>query len=256
MVTLDEVLEPEQEVEVDKTGCMGKSDFTRAIKSIEKIKPTTAADGATWRIRININCIEDTIEISNSALMAGKSKFEDLFKSRFKRFLPYELTKKAEKGKRNPWKTFQLYLEENCTEVEPNESIEWTECEIILRNIAQLTWTDDSKAWVSKSKGRKLLLHKILKGETQEYYLLKSEDIVSIIKDLKLSLSMGRIGQAMNERRLKRLKNPACRISPDCVINPVWWFPENVLIDHGFNVYLQEKKSESAFISSTIKRGY
>ncbi len=244
MVSLDDfIATPEKEIEPDNTGCIDKTDFFTAIQKVEKIKPATGRDGAIWHIYMKVLDVEGVIMLSNSDLMAGKNKFEDLFKSRFKFFLPFEITRKAKKGETAPWKKFQLYIEQICEEIDPTESMEWAECDMLLESVAGLTWIDDPDKWANKTMYRNVLLRKDHEGIT--YYLLKSEDLAKIAKDLKLSTSIERIGTVMNQRGYKRAKNPTIKIM-GATKNP-WWFIASCLIEHGFLVYPQYGGSATDF---------
>ena len=122
-------IEPEKPEKPDTEGVIDSSDFLNSLTKIEKVKAVTAKDGATWIFTISILGKTERIIISNRDLMKGSWIFEDLFKSRFGFFLPWELTKKPKKGQPNMWKRFQSYIEQICVEIEPSESTEWAECE-------------------------------------------------------------------------------------------------------------------------------
>ncbi len=245
MNKLAEAFDFGEKEEIDNEGCMGVEDFLAAITKVEKIKPVSEGEGATWRIYMSVDDSTDMITISNKDLMAGKAKFEDLFKSRFKCFLPYEITKKPPKGKPSGWKIFQLALEKDCVEIEPTESIDWMEADILISAITELTCVDESKKadWASKERGRKTLLRKDHEGVF--YYLLKSADISSIIKELKLVTTIEKLGRAMDRREYKRKKNPDCRINSSKKVSCVWWFTESCMIEHGLN--LDEIKTINPF---------
>lgn len=236
MNALAEAFDLEEKEEIDNKGCMPVTTFLSAIIKVEKIKPVNEGEGATWRIHMSVDGSDDMITISNKDLMAGKAKFEDLFKSRFKCFLPYEITKKASKGKPSGWKVFQLELEQDCIEIEPIESIDWMESDILISAITELTCVGEGKKedWAGKERGKKTLLRKEHEGIV--YYLIKSADISAVIKELKLVTTIEKLGRTMDRREYKRKKNPDCRINSSKKVSCVWWFTETCMVEHGLNL--------------------
>jgi hypothetical protein len=170
-------------------------------------------------------------------------KFQSLFKSNFGAFLPQKLMKKPKSGA-DPWYQFLEHLESMCTEIEQTDTVEWAELNIFLGNVAQLKWVpeEDKETWADNKKSRKLLLRIIHKKTERIYYLLKPEDITTIIKDEKMATSLNYIGRHMDKHLLKRKDNPALRINTKKSVNPVWWFTETSLIEHGFEIEAQRKE--------------
>jgi hypothetical protein len=236
MVKTDAKLNPKefQEKEESEDGCLDINIFTKSMSKIEKIKGVTDSSPATWRFTFVIDGVEDILTISNRDLITGPMRFEDLFKSRFGFFLPCQLTKKPGKGKPNQWKKFQTLIEQIKIDVEPTESTEWLECDILLSQIASLPRTDDGEAWADKEKVNKTLFKKTLDGSSITYWCLKSNDVPMIVKDLKLSTSLADIVKTIITRKLRRKENATCRINPRLTVSSVWWFPEDVLISFGF----------------------
>jgi hypothetical protein len=217
----------------DSSGCIDKTIFSRSMISVEKIKPATGAGMATWRFKFSVLGKVASIEIPLNK-MGDFHIFQDLFKSNFGMYLPFELTRKAEKGAPSPWRKFNLYIEEICIEVEPVESQEWLECDLLVDQIAQnCKVTDDADFWADKSRSAKYAIRHEMDGIG--YYLVKSKDVSELAKDIKLTVTMEKLGSVMNSRGIKRPKNPAKKIGKT-VINPVWWFEENYLIDRGLNI--------------------
>ena len=52
--------------------------------------------------------------------------------------------------------------------------------------------------------------------------MLKSEDVVTIVKDEKMTTPLNKIGRNMDKHLLKRKDNPAIRINIKEVVNPAW----------------------------------
>lgn len=225
-------IEPEKPEKPDTEGVIDSSDFLNSLTKIEKVKAVTAKDGATWIFTISILGKTERIIISNRDLMKGSWIFEDLFKSRFGFFLPWELTQKPKKGQPNMWKRFQSYIEQICVEIEPTESTEWAECDMLLDVIAGFQVLEDGEAWADKNRAPNTLYKKEAKGRT--YYVLKSADILSLISEKRLTSTHMKIGDTMNQRGFKRKGNPACRVGKK-IVNPAWWFTEECLIEHGLN---------------------
>ena len=225
-------IEPEKPEKPDTEGVIDSSDFLNSLTKIEKVKAVTAKDGATWIFTISILGKTERIIISNRDLMKGSWIFEDLFKSRFGFFLPWELTQKPKKGQPNMWKRFQSYIEQICVEIEPTESTEWAECDMLLDVIAGFQVLEDGEAWADKNRAPNTLYKKEAKGRT--YYVLKSADMLSLISEKRLTSTHMKIGDTMNQRGFKRKGNPACRVGKK-IVNPAWWFTEECLIEHGLN---------------------
>ena len=225
-------IEPEKPEKPDTEGVIDSSDFLNSLTKIEKVKAVTAKDGATWIFTISILGKTERIIISNRDLMKGSWIFEDLFKSRFGFFLPWELTQKPKKGQPNMWKRFQSYIEQICVEIEPTESTEWAECDMLLDVIAGFQVLEDGEAWADKNRAPNTLYKKEAGGRT--YYVLKSADMLSLISEKRLTSTHMKIGDTMNQRGFKRKGNPACRVGKK-IVNPAWWFTEECLIEHGLN---------------------
>jgi len=226
-------LEPEKPEKPDTAGSIGSDVFTEALKKVEKVKAVTAKDGATWIFTILIFEKTECIIISNRDLMKGSWIFEDLFKSRFGFFLPWELTQKPKKGQPNMWKKFQCYIEQICTEIEPTESTEWAECDMLLDIIAGFQVIEDGEIWADKTHSQNTLYKKDSDGKT--YYVLKSADLLALITEKRLMTTHLKIGEAMNQRGFKRKGNPACR-AKKIIVNPAWWFTKECLIEHGMSL--------------------
>jgi hypothetical protein len=225
-------IEPEKPEKPDTEGVIDSSDFLNSLTKIEKVKAVTAKDGATWIFTISILGKTERIIISNRDLMKGSWIFEDLFKSRFGFFLPWELTQKPKKGQPNMWKRFQSYIEQICVEIEPTESTEWAECDMLLDVIAGFQVLEDGEVWADKNRAPNTLYKKEAEGRT--YYVLKSADMISLISEKRLTSTHMKIGETMNQRGFKRKGNPACRVGKK-IVNPAWWFTEECLIEHGLN---------------------
>jgi hypothetical protein len=225
-------IEPEKPEKPDTEGVIDSSEFLNSLTKIEKVKAVTAKDGATWIFTISILGKTERIIISNRDLMKGSWIFEDLFKSRFGFFLPWELTQKPKKGQPNMWKRFQSYIEQICVEIEPTESTEWAECDMLLDVIAGFQVLEDGEVWADKNRAPNTLYKKEAKGRT--YYVLKSADMLSLISEKRLTSTHMKIGDTMNQRGFKRKGNPACRVGKK-IVNPAWWFTEECLIEHGLN---------------------
>lgn len=211
------------------TGDIDADLFINAIDKIEKIRPSNAKTGAEWKFTMTVNGKTAVFQISNSAIMNSHSGFEDLFKSNFGMYLPYNLTRLPEPGEAKPWKKFMIYVEQFCEEVDPVESIEWIECDIVLEKIAGFKVITDGSAWLNKSKAKNTLLKKTI--GTITYYLLKPEDIQQLTKEMKISSTVATLGSVMNSRQLKRTGNPACRVGK--IVNPAWWFSEESMVERG-----------------------
>lgn len=194
--------------------------FQNAMKKVEKIRPANAKNGADWRFTFEVDGKVAVFQLQNKQIMYDKSAFEDLFKSHFGMYLPYELTRKPEKGETSPWKKFMRYIELDCEEIDPTESIEWIECDILLDRIAEFGRTTDGNLWIDKTRSKNALLEKTVGGKT--YYLLKPEDVQQLIKDLKLATSIEVLGSVMNTRGLKRVGNPKVRVGNQTP--RAWWF--------------------------------
>ena len=225
-------VEPEKPDKPDSAGCVEMDAFTNSIANVEKVKAVTAKDGATWTFTISILEKTERLIISNRDLMKGSWIFEDLFKSRFGFFLPWQLTQKPKKGQPNYWKRFQQYIEQICIEIEPTESTEWAECDMLLDFIAGFPVIEEGEIWADKTHSPNTLFKKEMEGKT--YYVLKSADILSLISEKRLTSTHMKIGETMNQRGFKRKGNPACRVGKK-VVNPAWWLTEECLIEHGLN---------------------
>ncbi len=225
-------IEPEKPEKPDTEGVIGSDAFLNSLTKVEKVKAITAKDGATWIFTISTLGKTERIIISNRDLMKGCRIFEDLFKSRFGFFLPWELTKKPKKGQPNMWKRFQHYIEQVCIEIEPTESTEWAECDMLLDVIAGFPIIENGEIWADKTHSPNTLYKK--EADEKTYYILKSTDILSLISEKRLTTTHLKIGEVMNQRGFKRKGNPACRIKKT-VVNPVWWFTEECLLEHGLN---------------------
>ena len=223
-------VEPEKHDEPDTSGCTGMNEFREAITKIEKVKAVTAKDGATWIFTISVLEKIERIIIPNRELMKGSWVFEDLFKSRFGFFLPWQLTQKPKKGQPNYWKRFQQYIEQICIEIDPTESTEWAECDMLLDIIAGFPVIEEGDIWADKTRSQNTLYKKDTEGKI--YYVLKSADMISLIAEKRLTSTLAKIGDTMNQRGFKRKGNVACRVKKT-VINPAWWFTEECLTEHG-----------------------
>lgn len=222
------ITEPEKAKKED-TGEIDANVFLAAIDKIEKIRPSNAKTGAEWKFTMKVNGKTAVFQLPNSSIMNSHGGFEDLFKSHFGMYLPHNLTRVAEPGETRPWKKFMIYVELICEEVDPVESIEWIECDIVLEKIAGFKVITDGNVWLNKSKSKNTLLKKTI--GTITYYLLKPEDIQQLVKELKISSSVETLGSVMNSRKLKRTGNPACRVGK--IVNPAWWFSEESMVERG-----------------------
>jgi hypothetical protein len=205
--------------------------------------PETRRDGAIWRLYLEFKGVKKIIEISDLDITNKRTKFQSLFKSNFGVFLPPKLMKKPKSGT-DPWYQFLEHLESICTEIEQTDTAEWAELNILLGNVAQLKWIheEEKELWADNKKSRKLLLRIINKITGKVYYLLKPEDITTIIKDEKLTTSINYLGRHLDKHLLKRKDNPAIRINTKRVVNPAWWFTEMSLVEHGFDIEAQRKE--------------
>lgn len=217
--------------------------FLEGIKKVEKMAPETRRDGAIWRLYLEYKGIKKIIEISDLDITTKKMKFQSIFKSNFGVFLPPKLMKKPKKGA-DPWYQFLEYLESICTEIEQTDTVEWAELNIFLGNVAQLKWVpeEEKELWADNKKSRKLLLRMMNKKTERIYYLLKPEDITTIIKDEKISTSISYLGRHLDKHLLKRKDNPAIRINNKKLVNPAWWFTEASLVVRGFEIETQRKE--------------
>jgi hypothetical protein len=166
-----------------------------------------------------------SFQLMNSQIVSTHVIFEDLFKSNFGFYLPYYLTKRPEKGEKSMWKKFMGYIEQICEEVEPVESIEWIEYDLVLDKITGFKVVTDVEIWANKTKAKNTLFKKEIGRET--YYLLKPDDMHQLVKDMKISSTVEKIGGVLNIRGFKRAKNPVCRLKVGIV--PAWWFTEDLL---------------------------
>lgn len=223
-------IEPEKPEKPDTAGTVDNDMFIKALTKVEKVKAVTAKDGATWIFTISVLEKIERIIISNRDLMKGYWIFEDLFKSRFGFFLPYQMTQKPKKGQPNYWKRFQQYIEQICIEIEPTESTEWAECDMLLDIIAGFPIIEEGEMWADKTRSQNTIYKKEVEGKI--YYILKSTDMISLIAEKRLTTTHLKIGETMNQRGFKRKGNPACRVKKK-VVNPAWWFTEECLIEHG-----------------------
>jgi hypothetical protein len=239
MINLDDLSERR---EADTTGCVTLKAFGESIVRVEKIKPPSEREGSVWRIHIKICDEYRVLGIANGDLMRGKTKFEDLFKSNFGFFLPYEITKKPGIGEQNPWVKFQMLLEQMAEVVEPVESVAWIDSEALLNSIASMDWTDDKQYWADKNKSKKLMLR--TEHEGRNWYLMKSGDVSSIVKEMKLTTFLNVIGDTLNGRRIKRHRNPTLRINATSTANP-WWFAESALMERGFSPEIQKTETKA-----------
>jgi hypothetical protein len=207
------------------------------------MSPETRRDSAIWRLYLEYKGVKKIIEITDLDITNRRTKFQSLFKSNFGAFLPPKLMKKPKKGA-DPWYAMLLYLESICTEIEQTDTAEWAELNIFLGNVAQLKWVpeEDIELWADNKKSRKLLLRIIHKKTEKVYYLLKSDDVLTIIKDEKITTSVNYLGRHMDKHFLKRRDNPAVRINSKRVVSSVWWFTEESLIERGFDVEAQRKE--------------
>jgi hypothetical protein len=223
------VAEPKKEPEED-TGEIDVRVFYSAIEKIEKIRPSNAKTGAEWKFTFKVDGKTAIFQLANNQIMHNPMVFEDLFKSNFGMYLPGKLTRKPEKGEVSPWKKFMRYIEQVCEEVDPVESIEWIECDILLERIAGFKMIIDGTVWINKTRSKNTLLKKTQGNST--YFLLKPEDIQQLAKDLKIGSTVETLGRVMNTRGLKRSGNPAVRIDKKNVLT-AWWFTEECLLERG-----------------------
>ncbi|MGE5465487.1 MAG: hypothetical protein ACM3QR_00255 [Syntrophothermus sp.] len=221
-------------------GCIDMGVFLDSIKKIEKIRGITDGTEATWRFELEMCDRKETIAIGNNKLMMGPSEFNNLFKSRFGFFLPSTLGGRNKESRLN-WIKFQVYIEQNCIEVDPIESTEWSECDLILDVIAKLPVLTEGLKWADKTRAKKTLMKK--EQETQTFYILKAGDVPTIVKEQGLLTKTTDIAKVMNRRGFKREKNPACRIDKRTVVNPAWWFTEEILKEHGLQEWEVEAES-------------
>ncbi len=218
---------PEEELELDLPL------FYRGIVKVEKLLGLTPSDGAVWRFEMFYRRTHGIIEIANEKLMMGPGMFNNLFKSRFGIFLPHDLTKKPEKGEPNLWIKFQLAIENVCTVVEPEESTEWIETDRLIENIAKFSITDDKKIWYDTTISDRCLL-KTEDSEGNRFYCAKSDCIASLMKDIGVKIPIGRVGDILNTRNLKKKGNPRIRVGDKR--ESAWWIAaeaiEHVLPSH------------------------
>jgi hypothetical protein len=223
------VITAPEKAKKEDTGEIDAEVFLTAINKIEKIRPSNAKTGAEWKFTMTVDGKTAVFQLPNSSIMNSHGGFEDLFKSNFGMYLPYNLTRLPEPGEAKPWKKFMIYVEKICEEVDPVESIEWIECDIVLERVAGLKVITDGNVWLNKSKAKNTLLKKTI--GTITYYLLKPEDIQQLTKELKISSTVETLGGVMNSRGLKRTGNPACRVGK--IVNPAWWFTEECMTERG-----------------------
>jgi hypothetical protein len=165
-----------------------------------------------------------TIEIANDKLMMGPGMFNNLFKSRFGIFLPYELTKKPEKGEPNLWIKFQLAIENVCKVVEPEESTEWIETDRLIENMAKFTVTEDKKTWYDTTTSDRCML-KMEDGNGEIFYCVKADCIASLMKDIGVKMPIGRVSDILNTRNIKKKGNPRVRVGDKR--ESAWWITSN-----------------------------
>jgi hypothetical protein len=166
------------------------------------------------------------IEIANDKLMMGPGTFNNLFKSRFGIFLPHDLTKKPEKGEPNLWIKFQLAIENVCTVVEPEESTEWIETDRLIENLAKFNVTEDKKIWYDTTMSDRCLL-KTADSMGDMFYCVKSDCIATLMKDIGIKIAIGRVGDILNTRNMKKKGNPQVRIGEKK--ERAWWFTTTAL---------------------------
>ena len=213
---------PEEELELDLPF------FYNGILKVEKLLGFTPSDGAVWRFEMFYRRTHGIIEIANEKLMMGPGMFNNLFKSRFGIFLPHELTKKPEKGEPNLWIKFQLAIENVCTVVEPEESTEWIETDRLIENIAKFSITEDKQIWYDTSISDRCLL-KIPDPNGEAFYCAKSDCVASLMKDIGIKIQIGRIGDILNTRGMKKKGNPRIRVGDKR--ESAWWITAQC-IDH------------------------
>lgn len=216
-------------IKQDDSGEIGKKAFIDAIMHVEKIKPASDKGEAEWKFTMTVGDRTTAFRLLNSQIINSHLVFENLFKSNFGLYLPYDLTRKPDKGEKSNWKKFMIYIEERCEETDPVECIEWIECDLLLDRIAGFKIVPDGDLWANKSKSKNSLFKKEMNGET--YYLIRPDDIQQLVKDMKISTTIEQIGRVMNQRGYKRAKNPACRVKSGVVT--AWWVTESCLYERG-----------------------
>lgn len=194
--------------------------FYRGIVAITKKLGQTSSDGARWVFDMSFRGKRREITIDNVALMMGPTAFNNLFKSWFGIQLPYLLRRKPSKGDVNYWDKFQQIIEEMCTEEEPEDSTEWIESSRLIENIAKFNTTEDKKAWYDTTSSDRCLL-RIEDKDGIVYYCVKPDCVATVMKDIGIKIPIGKIGETLDLRNMKRKTNPAIRIGQK--VTRAWW---------------------------------
>ena len=194
--------------------------FYNGIVAITKKLGQTSSDGARWVFDMSFRGKRREITIDNVALMAGPTAFNNLFKSWFGIQLPYLLRRKPNKGDVNYWDKFQQAIEEMCTEEDPEDSTEWIETGRLVENIARFNITDDKRVWYDTTSSDRCLLRSTDKDGVT-YYCVKPDCVATAMKDIGVKIPIGKIGETLNLRNMKRKTNPAIRIGQK--VTRAWW---------------------------------
>jgi hypothetical protein len=233
---------------------LDRSEFKKSMIKTERIRPAKEGDDAVYRFTFCIDGVTRAFTIPLGSIRDNIG-FDNKLMSNFGMHLPYELMKKSEKGQVSNWSKFVRLIETECDDIDPEDSQEWMEADVLLDYIAShCKITADAEEWAGKSFGGvKKLLVDSAKGK--KYLLIKSADMAEILKnEVKLTLKMAEISNVLDGREIKRRGNPPKTIQQK-QSGKVWWIDLDALVSRGAVI----DEGESATItgmSSLTKEGY
>lgn len=179
------------------------SEFVDALKMVEYVGGLTSQEAGNMRFHFDFFHTSGVIEIPLSKLTAGPQVFTTFYFGLFDEFPPYDLIKKSEDKKKNKWTKFLKLCKKMAVKVAPEERTEYIETDTIIDYISKFEVLTDPVLWGSPDTKRTLFQE--TRG-TETRYLLKSSDMMEIVKDLKINTLIGTLSQHMTGRGLKERK--------------------------------------------------
>jgi hypothetical protein len=209
-----------EDIEEDDPDAIQLPLFMAGITKVERELGVLDKDPVTWRVFIEIAGHADVIALKNQEFISTHQIFNNTFWSKYGKFIPYQMTRKAEKGKPNKWKKFCNYCYNQAETVQPSESTPWMECDILLSKLALRQVIEDKTRWGNVGMAETSLLKMNYQGEF--YYCVKGSDIKELMEDFKLKTSLTDMSQICVKRGFKRKNNATIRVGTGGVW--AWWF--------------------------------
>jgi len=190
-------------------------DILDSVSKVEIVKGVTNKDPGYWRFHI----AGDLIEIP-AVNLKKFSEFETMYFTKFGQYLPSILTASKRGMKDTPWRIFLQTLRRRAVIIDPSESTEMIEIEIIIEELAtNYRSTENPAEWIKATR--------ILLEVKEGYYLIQPKKMKELTEDLYIKTEVGKLSEIMSQLGMKR---PA---SPNKSVNGskprAWWFKKDLI---------------------------